>query len=207
MRNPGSAAFSSHFLPLCSPTLTFMHLCSFLLHLQHFFSFFKTLTGKNVTVELKNELVLRGKLYSVDQYLNIKLTNMTVAEPEKHPHLVCPPLLLSHTFCTSDHRSEYSPMHLLSCITCTCFLCCFYVSFMLQHPSYHHYPCIHSSHPSYFSSVAFLFPRPSAFQVAVNNIFIRGSVVRYIMLDPQDVEVNLIQDACRRAHHASKASA
>jgi len=55
---------------------------------MQFFSFFKTLIGKLVIVELKNDLALRGNLHSVDQYLNIKLTNMTVVDPKKYPHLV-----------------------------------------------------------------------------------------------------------------------
>ncbi|KAG6482905.1 hypothetical protein ZIOFF_059544 [Zingiber officinale] len=38
-----------------------------------FFSYFKELVGKEVTVELKNDLTIRGTLHSVDQYLNIKL--------------------------------------------------------------------------------------------------------------------------------------
>ncbi|KAG6487505.1 hypothetical protein ZIOFF_056091 [Zingiber officinale] len=43
-----------------------------------FFSYFKELVGKEVTVELKNDLTIRGTLHSVDQYLNIKLENIKV---------------------------------------------------------------------------------------------------------------------------------
>ena len=43
-----------------------------------FYSFFKTLVGKEVVVELKNDLAIRGTLHSVDQYLNIKLLNVSV---------------------------------------------------------------------------------------------------------------------------------
>lgn len=50
-----------------------------------FYSFFKTLVGKEVTVELKNDLAITGVLHSVDQYLNIKLTEIRVGEPERHP--------------------------------------------------------------------------------------------------------------------------
>lgn len=50
-----------------------------------FYSFFKTLVGKEVTVELKNDLSISGVLHSVDQYLNIKLTEISVGEPERHP--------------------------------------------------------------------------------------------------------------------------
>jgi small nuclear ribonucleoprotein (snRNP)-like protein len=55
---------------------------------QHFLSFFKTLIGKVIIVELKNDLALKGILHSVDQYLNIKLNEMTVVDPKKYPHLV-----------------------------------------------------------------------------------------------------------------------
>ena len=78
--------------------------------------------GKVVVVELKNDLALRGRLHSVDQYLNVKLEQMQVVDPDKHPHLL-----------------------------------------------------------------------------AVNNCFIRGSVVRYIQLPAADVDTQLLQDAARRA--------
>lgn len=54
-----------------------------------FYSFFKTLIGKPVTVELKNDLVLTGTLDSIDQYLNLKLAGVHVVDEEKYPHLVC----------------------------------------------------------------------------------------------------------------------
>ena len=54
-----------------------------------FFSFFKTLVGKEVAVEMKNDVVLTGTLVSVDQYLNVKLTNVTVVETDRYPQLVC----------------------------------------------------------------------------------------------------------------------
>ncbi|KAE9964615.1 U6 snRNA-associated Sm-like protein LSm2 [Venturia inaequalis] len=43
-----------------------------------FFSFFKTLVDHEVTVELKNDIHVRGTLKSVDQFLNIKLENSAV---------------------------------------------------------------------------------------------------------------------------------
>ncbi|KAF2400453.1 U6 snRNA-associated Sm-like protein LSm2 [Trichodelitschia bisporula] len=52
-----------------------------------FFSFFKTLVGQEVTVELKNDISIRGTLKSVDQFLNIKLENISVVEEIKYPHL------------------------------------------------------------------------------------------------------------------------
>lgn len=42
-----------------------------------FFSFFKTLVGKDVVVELKNDIELKGRLHSVDQFLNVKLEEVS----------------------------------------------------------------------------------------------------------------------------------
>ncbi|KAM3087461.1 U6 snRNA-associated Sm-like protein LSm2 [Clarireedia jacksonii] len=53
-----------------------------------FFSFFKTLVDSEVTVELKNDIQIKGILKSVDQYLNIKLDDIQVVEELKYPHLV-----------------------------------------------------------------------------------------------------------------------
>mmetsp|Transcript_21626 Transcript_21626/g.24817 ORF Transcript_21626/g.24817 Transcript_21626/m.24817 type:complete len:107 (+) Transcript_21626:243-563(+) len=53
-----------------------------------FYSFFKTLVGKEVAVELKNDVVLTGTLHSVDQYLNVKLSNVSVVDKEKYPQLL-----------------------------------------------------------------------------------------------------------------------
>jgi small nuclear ribonucleoprotein (snRNP)-like protein len=53
-----------------------------------FYSFFKTLVGKEVAVELKNDVELTGKLHSVDQYLNVKLEDVQVVKKERYPQLV-----------------------------------------------------------------------------------------------------------------------
>jgi len=55
---------------------------------QLFFSYFKELVGKEVIVELKNDLAISGILHSVDQYLNIKLENTRVVDDTKYPHMV-----------------------------------------------------------------------------------------------------------------------
>ena len=52
------------------------------------YSFFKTLIDTVVTVELKNDIQIRGTLKSVDQYLNIKLDDISVVDDIKYPHLV-----------------------------------------------------------------------------------------------------------------------
>ncbi|THU55954.1 hypothetical protein C4D60_Mb11t12100 [Musa balbisiana] len=86
-----------------------------------FFSYFKELVGKEVTVELKNDLAIRGILHSVDQYLNIKLENIRVVDQDKYPHML-----------------------------------------------------------------------------SVRNCFIRGSVVRYVQLPPDGVDIDILHDATRR---------
>ena len=55
-----------------------------------FFQLFQQLveSKSEVIVELKNDLQIKGKLQSVDQYLNVKLMNVTIENPEKYPHLV-----------------------------------------------------------------------------------------------------------------------
>ena len=55
---------------------------------QLFYSFFKKLVGKEVAVELKNDVELTGRLHSVDQYLNIKLEDVQVVKKERYPQLV-----------------------------------------------------------------------------------------------------------------------
>lgn len=41
-----------------------------------------------VTVELKNDIAIKGTLKSVDQFLNIKLENIQVLDELNYPHLV-----------------------------------------------------------------------------------------------------------------------
>jgi U6 snRNA-associated Sm-like protein LSm2 len=55
-----------------------------------FFSFFKTLVGKEVAVELKNDVSITGILVSVDQFLNIKLSDVQVVDKTRYPQLVSP---------------------------------------------------------------------------------------------------------------------
>ena len=93
-----------------------------------FFSFFKTLEGKGVTVELKNGLQMRGVLHSVDQFLNLKLSSVAMVNEAANPHLL-----------------------------------------------------------------------------ALKNAFIRGSVVRYVHLDPSHVDTTLLQDAARREYQEIRA--
>ncbi|KAG5458234.1 MAG: hypothetical protein BJ554DRAFT_1579 [Olpidium bornovanus] len=109
LRGPG-AVFSerAHLLPYFSPysgfhrslfpdhlvqrffvsiRILFRPLC-LLRKFQLFYSFFKTLVGQQVTVELKNDLAIRGVLVSVDQFLNIKLDEVRVVEESRYPHMM-----------------------------------------------------------------------------------------------------------------------
>ena len=54
----------------------------------YFTHFSKTLVGKPACVELKNDLSLTGTLESVDQYLNVKLSNVDVVDKERFPQLL-----------------------------------------------------------------------------------------------------------------------
>ena len=42
----------------------------------------------HAAVELKNDVVLTGTLHSVDQYLNVKLTNVSVVDKQRYPQLL-----------------------------------------------------------------------------------------------------------------------
>ncbi|KXN72013.1 U6 snRNA-associated Sm-like protein LSm2 [Conidiobolus coronatus NRRL 28638] len=53
-----------------------------------FYSCFKTLIGKEVTVELKNDLAIQGTLATVDQFLNMKLNDIKVIDEVNYPHLI-----------------------------------------------------------------------------------------------------------------------
>ncbi|XP_066842729.1 LOW QUALITY PROTEIN: U6 snRNA-associated Sm-like protein LSm2 [Anser cygnoides] len=53
-----------------------------------FYSFFKSLVETGCVVELKNDLSICGTLHSVDQYLNIRLGDISVTDPEKYPHML-----------------------------------------------------------------------------------------------------------------------
>ncbi|KAI9171275.1 U7 small nucleolar RNA-associated protein [Paramyrothecium foliicola] len=129
-----------------------------------FFSFFKTLIDHEVTVELKNDIQLKGTLKSVDQYLNIKLDDISVVEELKYPHLV---------------RPGFVP-----CLSITLPIAPF-------PPPAPHYDS----------------PLTSPQQSSVKNVFIRGSVVRYVHLPAGSVDTQLLEDATRREAAAQQAKA
>jgi small nuclear ribonucleoprotein (snRNP)-like protein len=81
--------------------------------MQIFLTFFKTMLGKTIVVELKNDVRIQGSqirdaalcfhgcyllkpvstagtLESIDQFLNFKLNEIVVLDAEKYPHLVSP---------------------------------------------------------------------------------------------------------------------
>ena len=122
---------------------------------QLFYSFFKKLVGKEVAVELKNDVELTGKLHSVDQYLNVKLEDVQVVKKERYPQLV---------------RGNRAPTHALTS------------------------QCMHTATHS---------PLPTL-QLAVKNVFIRGSVIRFIQLPASEIDVQLLQDSCRKDNASGK---
>ena len=52
---------------------------------------FKTLVKEEVIVELKNDVMIKGKLHSVDQYLNVKICDIDPSFDKTHsaPYLTC----------------------------------------------------------------------------------------------------------------------
>ena len=73
-------------------------------------SYFKTLVGKEVTVELKNDLAISGTLHSVDQFLNVKLNNTKVVNEAKYPHMVRSDILPSmHATFITDQVTALLP--------------------------------------------------------------------------------------------------
>ncbi|KAL0391052.1 UNVERIFIED_CONTAM: Sm-like protein LSM2 [Sesamum calycinum] len=61
-----------------------MYIC-----VQLFLSYFRDIVGREVIVEMKEDLAFRGTLHAVDQYLNFKLVNTTVHDPLNHPEMLC----------------------------------------------------------------------------------------------------------------------
>ncbi|EPR78961.1 LSM domain-containing protein, partial [Spraguea lophii 42_110] len=52
-----------------------------------FYTFFKTLIGKRLCFELKNTMIIVGRLESVDNFLNIKISMIKMIEPIDNPIL------------------------------------------------------------------------------------------------------------------------
>jgi U6 snRNA-associated Sm-like protein LSm2 len=89
-----------------------------------FFSFFKTLVGKEVVVEMKNDVTMTGILLSVDQYLNVKLKNISVLDPNLHPQLAA----MSNCFIRGS-AVRYYLLLLLFCLKISelLFVKCFFI--------------------------------------------------------------------------------
>lgn len=59
-----------------------------------------------MTVELKNDLEIRGILVSVDQFLNIKLDDIKVVDEKRFPHMVSfRVMMIVCTGCTGSGRT------------------------------------------------------------------------------------------------------
>ncbi|KAB5574423.1 hypothetical protein DKX38_001617 [Salix brachista] len=146
-----------------------------------FFSYFKDLVGKEVTVELKNDLAIRGTLHSVDQYLNIKLENTRVVDQDKYPHMV---IKLSST---STLQVGYLGVQIVLIICSKLFGISFLTLVLVLHQA--NFPGV---------KLVRLGMSRTYVELSVRNCFIRGSVVRYVQLPPEGVDVDLLHDATRR---------
>ena len=65
---------------------------------------------------MKNDLAISGTLHSVDQFLNVKLTNTKVVNEAKYPHMVsmkmnppCTGMKLPHKIRRSDWKRQFGP--------------------------------------------------------------------------------------------------
>ena len=74
-----------------------------------FYSFFKSLVGKDIVVELKNDLNIAGTLHSVDQFLNFKLTDITVLDTQVSSSLYRLPPYLFYFLSLSLTSSGFFP--------------------------------------------------------------------------------------------------
>jgi small nuclear ribonucleoprotein (snRNP)-like protein len=148
-------------------------------------SFFKTLIEQEVTVELKNDIQVRGTLKSVDQYLNIKLDDISVVNELLYPHLVRassyprPPSFLPFRYEVQELGEEAIkgvsrlPGKLRARVK----------------RSITQATCV----PVLDEDISL-----TTAQSSVKNVFIRGSVVRYVHLPPDAVDIPLLEDATRR---------
>ena len=92
-----------------------------------FLQLFRTLEGKKVVVELRNDVVIEGTLQTADQFHNLRLIDVKVLHSADCPMLNC-----------------------------------------------------------------------------VSSLYIRGSTVRYISLQPADVDLDLLHDATRRHNEGAQ---
>lgn len=106
-----------------------------------------------VTLELKNDLAITGTLHSVDQYLNVKLTNTRVENETKYPHMV-------------GARGRVS----MPCLP----VCCVWVC--------RRHTCSTCQHPPPKKTRPAHTALPPLLQMSVRNCFVRGSVVRCVLV-------------------------
>lgn len=158
-----------------------------------------------VTVELKNDLAITGILHSVDQYLNIKLTNTHVQNESKYPHMVRS---------TGGRKAAATPACQRSVLVCfiksgngtvpsifMCQLCTFAAFWTLSAlvpgtqqvvqlpatcPQLSICGCSRSQAPTLLGIAGVL-------QMSVRNCFVRGSVVRYVLVSEQSRTDLLLQ--------------
>ena len=191
-----------------------------------FYSFFKTLVGKEVTVELKNDLAVRGVLHSVDQYLNVKLEDIKVKSGIRGGGGVMPCVArgarrarqagsaraaqrgaarAGRPSATSQCRPLSAPP---PCVTlrvarvgactdaCGCMLCAARLS---ARPLVGLSAC----RLAHLLASQVVDPSKHPHLLSVRSCFIRGSVVRYVFLPKDGVDTEVLHDATRREARAA----
>ncbi|KAJ8109055.1 hypothetical protein OPT61_g7732 [Boeremia exigua] len=143
---------------------------------QH--AFFKTLVEHEITVELKNEVQIRGTLKSVDQYLNIKLDNAEAVDEVRWPHLGQP-----------DWTGKMRGLHGIAIPATVDWAKCRNDAFWK------------------LERLVELLHRAAGDRCSTKDMFIRGSVVRYVHLPSGAVDTALLEDATRREIEATKSKA
>lgn len=134
--------------------------------------------------------------FSYPQFLNIKLTDISVPDPDKYPHMVSlmlSPTSLQANTCVHPLWGTWHPFNGISHLPPSNH----WIMSSINPPLF-----IGSSVGYYLSSkkwdhsISLLLFHPT--QLTVKNCFIRGSVIRYVQLPAEEVDTALLQDAARK---------
>lgn len=152
-------------------------------HLQLFYSFFKSLVGKDVVVELKNDLrycILSSQLVFFKYNSSLKWNNSNVIRNFTVYAAHCTP---STSIWTSNWLTS-AWMTQKNIHTCCTYRKRFTTPWIEQKKNLLSYSMTNILMCIHFRSV--------------KNCFIRGSVVRYVQLPGEEVDTQLLQDAARK---------
>jgi U6 snRNA-associated Sm-like protein LSm2 len=154
-----------------------------------FYSYFKTLVGQEVTVELKNDLAITGEWGMGEGraggrvFLRARVRSPGIATARQPPPAITSPLSLSLSL--SPHVPHAGRLHSVDQ----------YLNIKLSDVRQQ---TTTATGPSGAAAVP-----PSPALASVRNAFIRGSVVRYVVLPASGVDTELLHDATRREARGS----